>query len=179
MELPLTSIVIAELPSRPKRKAATKATAILQPSTKRKRSSPSITESDKHLASVQTCPPTTSSFSTRLRSKRRQLIKRKSKISQSFPQSKKLQQKAKMWKRTIQCTHVLQYEHSRLSTISHQITRGQKRPWQSEKQKDYMKAIQIKTFTNLIELFIITSKYIIDFLINHFVVYFCRGGNLV
>ena len=75
MELPLTSTVIAEPPSRPKRKAATKATAGLQPSTKRKRSSPSITESDETLASVQTCPPTTSSFSAPLRSKRRQLIK--------------------------------------------------------------------------------------------------------
>ena len=75
MELPLTSIVIAEPSSRPKRKAATKATAALQPSTKRKKSSPSITESDKSLASVQTCPPTTSLFSAPLRSKRRQLIK--------------------------------------------------------------------------------------------------------
>ena len=62
MELPLTSIVIVEPPSRSKRKAATKATAALQPSTKRKRSSPSIKESDESLASVQTCPPTTSSF---------------------------------------------------------------------------------------------------------------------
>ena len=45
VELPLTSIVIAEPPSRPKRKAATKASAAIQP-LKRKRSSPSITESD-------------------------------------------------------------------------------------------------------------------------------------
>ena len=59
-ELPLTSIVIAEPPTRPKRKAATKTTAALQP-LKRKRSSPSITESDESLASFQTCPPTTSS----------------------------------------------------------------------------------------------------------------------
>ena len=75
MELPLTSIVIAEPPSRPKRKAATKATVALQSSTKRKRSSPSITESDESLASVQTCPPTTSSSSAPSRSKRKQLIK--------------------------------------------------------------------------------------------------------
>ena len=40
MLLPLTSIVVAEPPSRPKRKAATKATAALQPLSKRKRSSP-------------------------------------------------------------------------------------------------------------------------------------------
>ena len=74
MELPLTSIVISEPPRRPKRKAATKATAALQPF-KRKRSSPSIKESDESLASVQTCPPTTSSSTAPSRSKRRQLIK--------------------------------------------------------------------------------------------------------
>ena len=62
LELPLTSIVIGVPPSRPKMKAATKGSAALQPSTKKKRSSPSITESDESLASVQTCPPTTSSF---------------------------------------------------------------------------------------------------------------------
>ena len=43
MELSLTSIVIAAPPSRPKRKAATQATATLQPSTKLKRSFPSNT----------------------------------------------------------------------------------------------------------------------------------------
>ena len=75
MVLILTSIVIAEPPSRPKRKAATKATAALQSSTKMKRSSPSITESDESLASVQTCPPTASSFLAPSRNKRRQLIK--------------------------------------------------------------------------------------------------------
>ena len=74
MELPLTSIVIAEAPSRPKRKAATKVSAAIQP-LKRKRSSPSITESDESLASVQTCPPTTSSSTAPSRNKRRQLIK--------------------------------------------------------------------------------------------------------
>ena len=75
MELPLTSIVIAKPPSRPKRKAATKATAALQPLSKRKRSSPSITESDESLASVQTCPTTNSSSTAPSRSKRRQPIK--------------------------------------------------------------------------------------------------------
>ena len=62
-ELPLTSIVIAEPPSRLKRKAATKTTQFFQPIPKRKRSSPSITESDESLASIQTRPPTTSSSS--------------------------------------------------------------------------------------------------------------------
>ena len=73
-ELPLT-IVIAEPPSRPKRKAATKATKAFQPIPKLKRSSPSITESDESLASIQTCPPTTSSSSAPSGQIRRQLIK--------------------------------------------------------------------------------------------------------
>ena len=75
MELPLTLIVIAEPPSKPKRKAATKTTAALQSLSKRKRSSPSITESDESLASVQKCTSTISSSTASLRSKRRQLIK--------------------------------------------------------------------------------------------------------
>ena len=58
MTLPQTSIVIAEPPIRPKRKAATKATTTLQPSQKRKRSSPSITESDLSIASTQNYPQT-------------------------------------------------------------------------------------------------------------------------
>ena len=75
MELPLTSIVIAEPPTQPKRKAATKATESSQPTQKRKRSCPSITESDKSLASNQFCPPATSSSSAPSCQKRRQLIK--------------------------------------------------------------------------------------------------------
>ena len=75
MILPQTSIVIAEPPTRLKRKAATKATEASQPSQKRKRSSPSVTESDKSLASTQTCPPTASSNSAPSRQKRRQMIK--------------------------------------------------------------------------------------------------------
>ena len=73
--LPHASIVIAEPPTRPKRKAATKATEALQPTHKRKRSSPSITESDESLASTQTCPPTAASTLAPSRQKRRQLIK--------------------------------------------------------------------------------------------------------
>ena len=38
-------------------------------------STPSVTESDKSLASVQTCPPTASSSSAPSRNKRRQIIK--------------------------------------------------------------------------------------------------------
>ena len=74
MELPLTSIVIAEPPSWPKIKAATKASAAIQP-LKRKRSYPSITESDESLASVRTSPPTTSSSTAPSLNKRRQIIK--------------------------------------------------------------------------------------------------------
>ena len=61
--LPHTSIVIAEPPIRPMRKAATNATEALQPTHKRKRSSPSIIESHESLASTQKCPPTASSIS--------------------------------------------------------------------------------------------------------------------
>ena len=83
MELPLTWIVIAEPATRPKWKTATKATVALQP-LKRKRSSPSITESDESLASVQTCPPTTSSSTAPSRSKKRQLIKETQKQNESI-----------------------------------------------------------------------------------------------
>ena len=54
MTLPLTSFAIAEPPTRSKRKAASKATAALQPSHKLKRSSASITGKDESLASTQT-----------------------------------------------------------------------------------------------------------------------------
>ena len=74
MEMPSTSIVIAEPSSRPKRKADTKASAALIP-LKRKRSIPSVTESDESVTSVQTCPPTTSSRGVIARNKRRQIIK--------------------------------------------------------------------------------------------------------
>ena len=60
MGLPTSSIVIAEPPSRPKRKAATKALVVLLPS-KRKRSAISTTESDESVTPIQTCPPTTPS----------------------------------------------------------------------------------------------------------------------
>ena len=75
MELPTTSIVIAEPLNRPKRKAATKASVALIP-TKRKRSTVSITESDESANSVQTCPPTTSSTGAIGKQKRRQNIKK-------------------------------------------------------------------------------------------------------
>ena len=74
MVMPSTSIVIAEPPSRPKRKAANKATAALKP-LKRQRSTPSVTESDESLASVQTCPPTALSSSAPSQIKRRQIIR--------------------------------------------------------------------------------------------------------
>ena len=70
MKLPLTSIVIAEPPSRPKRKAATKATAALQPLSKRERSSPSTTESDESVTSVQACPPDNFVYSTLAKQKK-------------------------------------------------------------------------------------------------------------
>ena len=57
MTLPQTSIVIAEPRPRPKRKSDMRATTTTQPSQKRRRSSPSITESDESMASTQTCSP--------------------------------------------------------------------------------------------------------------------------
>ena len=74
MEMPPSSIEIAEPSSRTKRKAATKASAALKPS-KRQRSKPSVTASDESIASVQICPSTASSSSTPSRNKRRQIIK--------------------------------------------------------------------------------------------------------
>ena len=79
MELPTTSIVIAEPPSRPKQKAATKASVALI-RTKRKRSTLSVTESDESATSVQTCPPTTSSTGAIGKHKRRQKISRNNKL---------------------------------------------------------------------------------------------------
>ena len=75
MELPTTSIVIAEPPSRPKRKAATKASVALIP-TKRKRSTVSATASDESANSVQICPPSISSTGAIGKHKRRQNIKK-------------------------------------------------------------------------------------------------------
>ena len=74
MEMPASSIVIAEPPSRPKRKAATKASSALKP-LKRQRSTPSVTESDETIASVQICSPIASSSSATSRNKRRQIIR--------------------------------------------------------------------------------------------------------
>ena len=72
---PQTSIVIAEPPIWTKRKAATKATTAIQPSYKRKRSSPSISELDESMASTHTCPPKLSSNTAPSRQKRRQMKK--------------------------------------------------------------------------------------------------------
>ena len=75
MGLPTSSIVIAEPPSRPKRKAATKASVALLPS-KRKRSAISTTESDESVTPIQTCPPTTPSTAAIGKQRRRQNIKK-------------------------------------------------------------------------------------------------------
>ena len=75
MELPTSSIIIAEPPSRTNRKAATKASAALIPS-KRKRSAISTTESDESVNPIQSCPPTTPSTSAIGKQKRRQNIKK-------------------------------------------------------------------------------------------------------
>ena len=74
MELPTSSIVIAEPPSRPNRKAASKASAALLPS-KRKRSAISTTESDESVTPIQSCPPTPSTAAIG-KQKRRQNLKK-------------------------------------------------------------------------------------------------------
>ena len=76
INLPTSSFVIAEPPSRPKRKAASKASAILMPA-KRTRTSVSVTGSDESAASTQTGPPMTSSSSVTGKQKRRQQLKQK------------------------------------------------------------------------------------------------------
>ena len=127
MELPLTLIVIADPPTMPKSKAATKATAALQP-LKRKRSSPSITESDGSLASVQTCPPTTLSSTAPSRSKRRQLIKKTQIQNKSIVTSKK---KAATRSQHVETDftvgHVLLYRGIQPSITFQPITRAQRR----------------------------------------------------
>ena len=75
MGLPTSSIVIAEPPSRPKRKAATKASAALLPS-KRKRSAISTTESDESVTPIQSFPPPTPSTAAIGKQKRRQNLKK-------------------------------------------------------------------------------------------------------
>ena len=84
MEMPSSSIEIAEPSSRPKRKAATKASAALKPS-KRQRSTPSVTASDESIVSVQICTSTASSSSAPSRNKGDKLLsKHRSKTGQSF-----------------------------------------------------------------------------------------------
>ena len=75
MVLRQTSTMNAEPTTRTKQKAALKAMEAIQPSHKRKRSSPSVTESDEPLTSTQTCRPTVSSTSEPSRQKQRQMVK--------------------------------------------------------------------------------------------------------
>ena len=73
--LPKTLIVILESLSRPKCKAAMRAPTTTQPSQKRRRSSPSITESAKSMAFTQNCPQNMTANSAPSRQKRRQMPK--------------------------------------------------------------------------------------------------------
>ena len=75
LTLPQTSFLIAEPPSRPKRKATMRATTAKQPSQKRKISSPSITKTDESMVSTQTCPPNLSANTAPCRQKKRQMLK--------------------------------------------------------------------------------------------------------
>ena len=75
MTLPTNIVCHCRTTDSSKMKAATKARTAIQPSQKRKRSSPSITESDESMASTQTYPPKLSSNTAPSRQKRRQIIK--------------------------------------------------------------------------------------------------------
>ena len=75
MGLPTSSVVIVEPPSRPKRKAATKASVALLPS-KRKRFAISTRELDESVTPIQTCPPTTPSTAAIGKQRRRQNMKK-------------------------------------------------------------------------------------------------------
>ena len=82
MKLPKISSVIAKPLSRPKRKAVMRATTTTQPSRKRERSSPSITESDESMVFAQTCPPNLLGSSAPSKQKRLQMLKEQQKKNQ-------------------------------------------------------------------------------------------------
>ena len=127
MELSLTSIVIAGPQTRPKRKAATKATESFQTTQKTKRSSPSITDSEESVASTQTCPPTTSSSLAPSRQKRRQLIKKTQIQNKSIVSTI---QKTEAKNQNVESDYTVRpfhrYKHTRPNTVFPQIMKGQK-----------------------------------------------------
>ena len=143
MELPITSIVIAEPPTRPKRKAATKATESFQPTQKRKRSSPSITESYEPLISTKTCPPATSSSSAPSRHKRRQLIVQNKSIVSTIQKTAARNQNVESDYTVNPCSPLQTYPNN---TIFPQIMKGQKNQRELVRRKGSMKANLIKNF---------------------------------
>ena len=90
-------------------------------------------------------PPTISSSTAPSRNKRRQLIKQtqiqNKSIVSSIKKAAAQSQNVETGYTVGECSPVQTF----LSIIFHQITRGRKRPWQSEKLRDYVKVIQIKT----------------------------------
>ena len=84
LKLPQTLIAIAESPSHPKCKAAIRATPTTQPSKKRKRWSPSITDLDESMASTQYCLPDLSASSAPTRQKRCQKLKEQQIMTKSI-----------------------------------------------------------------------------------------------
>ena len=158
MTLPQTSIVIAEPLIRPKRKAASKATEALQPSQKRKRSSP-----------TQTCPPTVSSTSAPSRQKRRQMnkqqqIKNKSILS-TIQKTAARDQNEETNFSVGPCTAVQMFP--RQYCVSQKYEGPQHSMTVREAECAYeSESDEIKHFKNIIVLFIVTSTYFINFLIN-------------
>ena len=171
--------MIAELPTRPKRKAATKATKALQPTQRRKRPSPSITESDENLASTQTCPPTASSISDPSRQKRRQLFKQKQIQNKSIVST--IQKIAAKTQNVESDYTVAPCSPVQIYPTQYYVSPNYEGPETSmtvgEAERIY-ESDSDQTLMNIIVLFIVTSTYFINFLINYFVLLFLSGGKI-
>ena len=170
-----TSSVIAEPPTRPERKAATKTTAILQHLHKRKRPSPSITESDESVASTQTCTPNLASISAPSRQKRCRMIKQQQiQIKYIFDNSKhgcpqsRFRFSVGPHLPIFQSAHVYQNRHTQHSITSPQSMKDLKTPWQSARRNAFPKKFRFNNKTDSMTLF-----YYLYYPL-HFLLIFCN-----
>ena len=152
--MPSTSIVIAEPPSRPKRKAATKASAALIP-LKRKRSTPSVTESDESVTNqYKLFPPTTFSPGEKQKKTNHQATTNPKQIDNLRHKDSRCPNSSKMTlmkliqrnKLTLQSAHVHQHYRTLQNSTSRPIMKDQNHRWRSARPKDIMKVIATKTF---------------------------------
>ena len=177
--LPQTSIVIAEPPTRPRRKAATKATEALQPSHKGKRSSPSVTESDESLASTQTCPPTASSTSAPSRQKRRQMIKQQQmqnkSIVSTIQKTAASNQNVKSDFTVGPCSPVQSFPAEYYVSPNYKGPEKSMTVGEAERIYESDSDLTLHKHYSIIVLFKVTSAYFISFLINYFSVFLLRG----